>query len=78
MFLDELCDKINKIEKSRNYYMKLLASDYDGTLRYGQDIMEEDIEALREWKNDGNLFVIVTGRSYESIDAQIQKHQLIM
>ncbi len=76
MLLDELCDKINKIEKSRNYYMKLLASDYDGTLRYGQDVMKEDIEALREWKNGGNLFVIVTGRSYESIDAQIKKHQI--
>ncbi len=56
--------------------MKLLASDYDGTLRYGQDVMQKDIEALQEWKNDGNLFVIVTGRSYESIDAQIKKYQI--
>lgn len=56
--------------------MKLLASDYDGTLRYGQDVMEKDIEALQEWKNKGNLFVIVTGRSYESIDAQIKKYQI--
>ncbi len=56
--------------------MKLLASDYDGTLRYGQDVMEKDIDALQEWKKDGNLFVIVTGRSYESINAQIQKYQI--
>lgn len=52
--------------------MKLLATDYDGTLRYAQDVMPEDLKSIEEWKNKGNKFVIVTGRSKESIDAQIK------
>ena len=52
--------------------MKLLATDYDGTLRYAQDVMPEDLQSIEEWKNKGNKFVIVTGRSKESIDAQIK------
>lgn len=53
--------------------MKLLASDYDGTLRYAEDVMPEDIEAIKKWKEAGNMFVLVTGRSYESIEVQIKK-----
>ena len=45
--------------------MKLLATDYDGTLRYAQDVMPEDLKSIEEWKNKGNKFVIVTGRSKE-------------
>lgn len=40
--------------------MKLLATDYDGTLRYAQDVMPEDLKSIEEWKNKGNKFVIVT------------------
>ncbi len=56
--------------------MKLLATDYDGTLRYAQDVMPEDLKSIEEWKNKGNKFVIVTGRSKESIDAQIKLFDL--
>lgn len=56
--------------------MKLLASDYDGTLRYGQDVMAEDLEAIQRWKEAGFLFAIVTGRSYESILKQIQQYNI--
>ena len=56
--------------------MKLLATDYDGTLRYAQNVMEEDIEAIQEWKKQGNLFVIATGRSLESILMEVQKYNL--
>ena len=56
--------------------MKLLATDYDGTLRYAQDVMPEDLKSIEEWKNKGNKFVIVTGRSKESIDAQIKLFNL--
>ena len=47
--------------------MKLLASKYDGTLCYGEKVMAEDSQAITEWQNAGNLFVIVTGRSKESL-----------
>ncbi|WP_305154479.1 HAD family hydrolase [uncultured Dubosiella sp.] len=56
--------------------MKLLATDYDGTLHYGEGIMQDDLDAIRQWKEDGNLFVIVTGRSMQSIDEQIKKFGL--
>lgn len=56
--------------------MKLLATDYDGTLRYADKVMEEDIEAIKKWKDKGYLFSIVTGRSLESITEQIKMYNL--
>lgn len=56
--------------------MKLLATDYDGTLRYAKQVMPEDLAAIRRWKEAGNLFVICTGRSYESIKKQIDEHNI--
>ena len=56
--------------------MKLLASDFDGTLNYGDTIMEEDLEAIKAWKEAGNEFVIVTGRSYESLKKQLDRYDL--
>lgn len=57
--------------------MKLLATDYDGTLKYAKNIMPEDLEAIRKWREAGNLFVICTGRSYESIKKQIEEHDIV-
>lgn len=56
--------------------MKLLATDYDGTLKYAKTIMSEDLKSIEAWKQAGNEFVIVTGRSKESIDAQIEKYHV--
>ena len=72
----KLCDKIIVNRKVEELNMKLLATDYDGTLRYAQDVMPEDLKSIEEWKNKGNKFVIVTGRSKESIDAQIKLFNL--
>ena len=54
--------------------MKLLASDYDGTLQFGDSVMESDLEALRKWKEEGNLFALVTGRSKQSICQMMEKY----
>lgn len=56
--------------------MKLLATDYDGTLKYGDSVMEEDLEAIRRWQSEGNLFCIVTGRSGASISKEMEDHGL--
>ena len=56
--------------------MKILATDYDGTLRYADHVMEEDRMAIEQWKKEGNLFAIVTGRSFESILKEIETYQL--
>lgn len=56
--------------------MKLLAADYDGTIRYAKHIMNEDIEALHRWKEAGNILAIVTGRSMESMMLQQEMYHL--
>lgn len=42
--------------------MKIIASDYDGTLRHGSGIAERDREGIKLWRDNGNLFGVVTGR----------------
>lgn len=56
--------------------MKLIAADYDGTLNYCGKVTEEDLEALEKWQAEGNLFVIDTGRSLESIRIEAEKNNL--
>jgi len=43
--------------------MKILVSDYDGTLAFGMKVSKEDKEAIKRFQDAGNLFVICTGRS---------------
>ena len=47
--------------------MKLFASDFDGTLCFNGKVSEKNIKAIREWRAAGNLFIVVTGRSFPSI-----------
>lgn len=56
--------------------MKLLATDYDGTLKYTNMVTQEDLIAIKKWKEQGNLFVINTGRSMESILAEVRKYNI--
>lgn len=44
--------------------MKLLATDYDGTLNYIHTVLIEDKKAIDKWKKEGNLFVIDTGNQW--------------
>ena len=41
--------------------MKIITSDYDGTLNHG-GIDKEKIEAISRWRKAGNIFSIVSGR----------------
>lgn len=56
--------------------MKLFATDYDGTLLVDGNIKTEDLSSIDQWKANGHLFVIDTGRSMESILEQVQKYLL--
>lgn len=47
--------------------MKLIASDFDGTIFIDEKIKTEDIRAIRDFQEKGNLFGLVTGRSYHSL-----------
>ena len=54
--------------------MKLLASDYDGTLKYLDHVTQQDLDSIQRWKAAGNLFVMDTGRSMESILEEAKKY----
>ena len=41
--------------------MKIIASDYDGTLSYG-GIDDKKREAIKKWRDHGNIFAIISGR----------------
>ncbi|MBF0578550.1 HAD-IIB family hydrolase [Erysipelotrichaceae bacterium RD49] len=56
--------------------MKLLATDYDGTLKFGNSILQQDIDAINQWRERGNIFAIVTGRSKESITKELEEFQI--
>ncbi|MBO4982692.1 MAG: HAD-IIB family hydrolase [Clostridia bacterium] len=45
--------------------MKIIASDYDGTLSYNGKISDEDKLAIKRFREAGNKFGIVTGRDVE-------------
>ncbi len=45
--------------------MKIIASDFDGTINFKGKISDEDKEAIRRFRKAGNKFGIVTGRDVE-------------
>lgn len=56
--------------------MKLLATDYDGTLKFGGNVLQADLDAINRWREAGNLFAIVTGRSKESISGETDEFNI--
>lgn len=57
--------------------MKILASDFDKTL-FVEDLntLKENIERIKEWRNQGNLFVIATGRNFPFLIKDIEAYQI--
>ena len=45
--------------------MKIIASDFDGTINYNGRISDEDKEAIKRFRQAGNKFGIVTGRDVD-------------
>lgn len=56
--------------------MKVLASDYDGTLCIDHVVSKENIQAIQKFRQAGNMFGIVTGRSVESLVKELDKYQI--
>ncbi len=48
--------------------MKIIASDFDGTVARNGGISDRDKNAIFQWQKDGNAFGIVTGRGPEIIE----------
>ena len=51
---------------------KVAASDFDGTLFINQQIAEETLSAIKNWRSAGNKFGIVTGRAYVMLVAHLK------
>lgn len=45
--------------------MKIIATDFDGTLCYNGKVSDEDKEAIKRFRDAGNKFGVVTGRDIE-------------
>lgn len=52
--------------------MKLIGSDYDGTLNHG-GIDEAKLDAIRRWRAAGNVFGVVSGRGPDFLAELIDK-----
>lgn len=53
--------------------MKILASDYDGTLNVGGAVSKENIHAIEKWRAAGNLFGMISGRNLGSLKLFMDK-----
>lgn len=55
---------------------KLLVSDYDGTFYSDLRNLKINIKAIEKFRKAGNLFAISTGRAYDSIKKECEKHNI--
>lgn len=57
--------------------MKILASDYDNTLYVPQeDIFKKNIQHIKDFVSKDNVFIIITGRSYQGIKDDLVKYDI--
>ena len=56
--------------------MKLFVSDYDMTIYIHEKIDDSVFDAVKKWREEGNVFVIATGRNKFSIFEHIDRHGL--
>ncbi len=56
--------------------MKLFFSDYDMTIYINEKIDGSVFDAVKKWRDSGNIFIIATGRNKFSIFEHIEKYNL--
>lgn len=56
--------------------MNLLVSDYDQTLAMDDITIKLNIRKINEFRQNGNLFMLSTGRDYQSIKNEIKKYNI--
>lgn len=58
--------------------MKIAVSDFDGTLFFHQSntIPQINIDAIKKWRNAGNIFVFCSGRDLRSLMYEVKNHDL--
>ncbi len=56
--------------------MRILATDFDGTLATSGRVTDSTLEALRKWKSSGRRIVLVTGREGPEIKRVFPEYKL--
>lgn len=56
--------------------MKVIGSDFDGTITTGKTILDSTRKEIRKFREAGNIFVIVTGRSVSKFKEGIKKYNI--
>ena len=58
--------------------MQIIASDFDNTIYYeGRDeLNKKNIESIRKFINEGNVFIIITGRNFTRLKKTIDENNI--
>lgn len=56
--------------------MKLLATDYDGTLRQAMQVETQVVEAVRQFRQAGHCFGVVSGRCIDMIETELKGQKI--
>ena len=55
---------------------KVLVVDYDRTLFINNSDMLNNINSINKFRENGNIFIIATGRTYNSLKKEIDKYNI--
>lgn len=56
--------------------MKVIGSDFDGTIPTNKIILKSTREKIKKFRDEGNVFIIVTGRSITKFKEGIKKYNI--
>lgn len=56
--------------------MKILVSDFDGTLFIDNRVSKEDIQKIEEFRKKGNIFIISTARNFSTVKKECLKYSI--
>lgn len=56
--------------------MKILISDFDGTLFVNDEVTKEDIKRINDFRKKGNIFIISTARNFSTVKKECLKHEI--
>lgn len=56
--------------------MKILVSDYDGTICIDNQVSSKTIQKIQQWKAQGNIFILASGRDVRLITSVMETYRL--
>lgn len=73
--LEEIEETIEKIVKGDGM-SKILVSDYDNTFFENEEKIKINVKSINKFREKGNIFVLSTARSIESMQREIEKYDI--